>query len=218
MSKRGSDCMNEFVIKYLKKARYEKTLKLLAGKDGESKACTAEAYKKFTNYLKQKERKTKNANNDDLGFEINFGAYQQELKLPATIAQKGIGEKTGSKNESVKKEDVPKQFIKQIQRLGMKVEDAELLYKTKINWTAVYSENKLYCTEHGCEFFTKIDGDELRNHMVANHNYGEYPCPYQDCDYVGVSKVSDFKIDKAWSRKTISEKHQFAWPSTYKSL
>ena len=187
--------MNEFVIKYLKKAKYEKTLKLFAGKIGESKACTSAAHKKFTNYLKQKERTTKNANNDDLGFEINFGAYQQELKLPATIDRKGIGEKTGSKNEIAK--DVSNEFIKQILKLGMKVEDVELLYKTKINWTAVYSENKLYCTEHGCEFFTKIDGDELRNHMIANHNYGEYPCPYQDCDYVGVSKVSDFKIDKA---------------------
>ena len=195
MSKRGSDCTNEFVIKYLKKAKYEKTLKLFAGKIGESKACTSAAHKKFTNYLKQKERTTKNANNDDLGFEINFGAYQQELKLPATIDRKGIGEKTGSKNEIAK--DVSNEFIKQILKLGMKVEDVELLYKTKINWTAVYSENKLYCTEHGCEFFTKIDGDELRNHMVVNHNYGEYPCPYQDCDYVGVSKVSDFKIDKA---------------------
>ena len=189
--------MNEFVIKYLKKAKYEKTLKLLAGKDGESKACTAEAYKKFMNYLKQRERKTKNANNDDLGFEINFGVYQQELKLPATIARQPNGQKLkiGSKNESTKKEDIPNEFIKQILKLGMKVEDVELLYKTKINWTAVYSENKLYCTEHGCEFFTKIDGDELRNHMIANHNYDEYPCPYQDCDYVGVSKVSDFKID-----------------------
>ena len=195
MSKRGSDCTNEFVIKYLKKAKYEKTLKLFAGKIGESKACTSAAHKKFTNYLKQKERTTKNANNDDLGFEINFGAYQQELKLPATIDRKGIGEKTGSKNEIAK--DVSNEFIKQILKLGMKVEDVELLYKTKINWTAVYSENKLYCTEHGCEFFTKIDGDELRNHMVVNHNYGEYPCPYQDCDYVGVSKVSDLKIDKA---------------------
>ena len=187
--------MNEFVIKYLKKAKYEKTLKLFAGKVGESKACTSAAHKKFTNYLKQKERTTKNANNDDLGFEINFGAYQQELKLPATIDRKGIGEMTGSKNEIAK--DVPNEFIKHILKLGMKVEDVELLYKTKINWTVVYSENKLYCTEHGCEFFTKIDGDELRNHMVVNHNYGEYPCPYQDCDYVGVSKVSDFKIDKA---------------------
>ena len=100
--------MNEFVIKYLKKAKYEKTLKLLAGKDGESKACTAEAYKKFMNYLKQRERKTKNANNDDLGFEINFGVYQQEVKLPATIARQPNGQKLkiGSKNESTKKEDM----------------------------------------------------------------------------------------------------------------
>ena len=210
--------MHEFVIKYLKKAQYEKTLELIAVHDGESEACTAATYEKFMDYLKQKERKTRIENkNDDLGFEINFGAYQQEVKLPASIARKSIG---GSKNESVKKEDVPKQFIKQIQRLGMKVEDAELLYRTKINWTAVYSENKLYCTEHGCEFFTKIDGDELKNHMIADHNYGEYPCPYQDCNYVGVSKVSDFKIDKLFPGRVgiISEKHQFAWSSTYKSL
>ena len=191
MSKRKSVCnLHEFVINYLKKAKYEKTLRLIAEHDGESEACTAATYEKFMDYLKQKERKTRIENkNDDLGFEINFGAYQQKVKLPASIARKSIG---GSKNESVKKEDVPKQFIKQIQRLGMKVEDAELLYRTKINWTAVYSENKLYCTEHGCEFFTKIDGDELKNHMIADHNYGEYPCPYQDCNYVGVSKVSDF--------------------------
>ena len=191
MSKRKSVCnLHEFVTKYLKKTQYEKTLKLIAVHDGESKACTGETYEKFMNYLKRKERKKRIENkNDDLGFEINFGAYQQEVKLPASIARKSIG---GSKNESVKKEDVPEQFIKQIQRLGMKVEDAEMLYKTKINWTAVYSENKLYCTEHGCEFFTKIDGDELKNHMIADHNYGEFPCPYQDCNYVGVSKVSDF--------------------------
>ena len=207
MSKRGSDCINEFVIKYLKKAKYENSLKLFAGKDRESKACTAKTYKKFMNYLKQKKRNTKNASDDDLGFKINFGTYQQKLKLPAAVAREGIGEKTGSKNESVKKEDIPKEFMKQIERFGMKVEGAELLYKTKINWTAVYSENKLYCTEHGCEFFTKIDGDELRNHMIANHNYGEYPCPYQDCDYVGVSKVSDFKNDKAWSKKNYIKKN-----------
>lgn len=76
-----------------------------------------------------------------------------------------------------------------IEKLGMKVEDAKLLYESKINWTAVYSENKIYCYEQGCDFFTKIDCHELQKHMINIHNYGEYPCTYQDCKYVGISKV-----------------------------
>ena len=189
--------LNDVVIEYLKKVKCEKASKMFESKCASENTCL-KPLSEFIKFLKQKET-MKESVEDDLGFEINFGVYQQEVKLPATIARQPNGQKLkiGSKNESTKKEDIPNEFIKQIQRLGMKVEDAELLYKTKINWTAVYLENKLYCTEHGCEFFTKIDGDELRNHMVVNHNYGEYPCPYQDCDYVGVSKVSDFKIDKA---------------------
>ena len=196
MSKRKNDCtLNEFIIGYLKKAKYEKTLKLITEKDAENG--TTKTYKNFINYLKERETKTKIENDDDLGFKINFGEYQQAAVARKTISGKI---KTGSKNKVVKKNDVPKEFIKKIQKLGMKIEDADLLYKTKIDWTAVYSENKLYCTEHGCDYFTKIDGDELRNHMITIHNYGEYPCPYQDCDYVGVSKVSDIQINKALSR------------------
>ena len=188
MSKRKIDyTVNDFVIEYLKKAKYEKTLKLIAEKDAGKE--TMKTYKNFINYLKEIETKTKMKNYDDFGFEINFGEYQQAAVARKTISGKI---KTGSKNEVVKKNDVPKEFIKKIQKLGMKIEDADLLYKTKINWTAVYSENKLYCTEHGCDYFTKIDGDELKNHMITIHNYGEYPCPYQDCDYVGVSKVRSF--------------------------
>lgn len=199
MSKRKINCtVNDFVIEYLKKAKHGKTLKLIAENDSESDEATVKTLQNFINYLKQIERKTKIENDDDFGFEINFGEYQQAAVARKTISGKI---KTGSKNEVVKKNDVPKEFIKKIQKLGMKIEDGELLYKTKINWTAVYSENKLYCTEHGCDYFTKIDGDELKNHMITIHNYGEYPCPYQDCDYVGVSKVSDIQINKALGRR-----------------
>ena len=183
MSKRKNDCtMNEFVIGYLKKAKYEKTLKLIVEKDARKE--TMKTYKNFINYLKGKETKTKIENDDDLGFKIDFREYQQAAVARKTISGKI---KTGSKNEVVKKNDVPKEFIKKIQKLGMRIEDAEALYKTKIDWTAVYSENKIYCTEHGCDFFTTIDCQDLDKHMRDIHQYGEYPC--KDCFYVGISKV-----------------------------
>ena len=97
----------------------------------------------------------------------------------------------GPKIETEKRnKDIPKEFIKKIENLGLKVEDAEILFKSKIDWTAVYSENKIYCVEPGCNYFTKIDTDELKYHMISVHKYGYYPCNYDHCDYVAVSKVA----------------------------
>ena len=70
----------------------------------------------------------------------------------------------------------------------MKVEDSEILFKSKIDWTAVYSQNKIYCVEPGCDYFTKIDNCELTNHMLRVHKYGDYPCEVEHCDYVAVSQ------------------------------
>ena len=92
--------------------------------------------------------------------------------------------------EIKKKTEVPKEFIKKIQRLGMKVEDADVLYESKIDWTAVYSNNKIYCTNRGCNFNTNIDLDDLSNHMTAQHNYGKYPCTDAHCNFVAYSQVS----------------------------
>ena len=79
--------------------------------------------------------------------------------------------------------------IKKIKNLGMKVEDAEVLFKSKIDWCAVYSDNKIYCVEPGCDYVTKIDKGELTNHMINVHNYVDHPCGYDHCDYVAYSKV-----------------------------
>ena len=80
------------------------------------------------------------------------------------------------------------EFIEKIRELGMKVENAEVLYKSKIDWTAVYSENKIYCPELTCDYSTKIDNEELTNHLINVHKYGEYNCDDPHCDYVGYSK------------------------------
>ena len=80
--------------------------------------------------------------------------------------------------------------MKKIKKLGLREEDAQILYQTKIDWTAVYSNNKLYCTEKTCDFFTEIDNGELKNHMIEVHKYGEYKCEDPHCDFVGYSKKS----------------------------
>ena len=93
-------------------------------------------------------------------------------------------------NETDKqKKDVPKEFVKKIQNLGMNVEDAEVLFKSKIDWCAVYIENKIHCVEIGCDYSTTIDNGDLTNHMINVHKYGEYPCNDDHCDYVAASKV-----------------------------
>ena len=114
------------------------------------------------------------------------------------LVRKPLAEKNyhGPKNETEKrkKTDVPKEFVNKIKNLGMKVEDADILFKSKINWTAVYSENKIYCVVPGCNHFTKINNEELKNHMVNVHKWGDYPCNYDHCNYVACSKVIIFWI------------------------
>ena len=90
--------------------------------------------------------------------------------------------------ERQKKTEVPKEFVEKIKNLGMKVEDAELLFKSKIDWCAVYSDNKIYCVEPGCDYSTTIDNEELTNHIIDVHKYGDYPCSHDHCNYVATSK------------------------------
>ena len=74
MAKRKIDCsLNDFVVDYLKKRKFETTLKLL---DNEV-MMEEKLFKKFTNNL-TKNKLDKENSNDELGFEINFGAYQSE--------------------------------------------------------------------------------------------------------------------------------------------
>ena len=83
----------------------------------------------------------------------------------------------------------------------MNESDAEILYKTKINWTEAYSNNKIYCTEQNCDFYTKIkNDDELTNHMITAHSYGEYPCTHPSCNFVGISKVIVLFHCQVWNR------------------
>ena len=133
--------LDGFVLKYLKIAKYEKTCKLF----GESTIGNSKIIKKFIKFVRKNEKlkngaiKKKDLDDDGLGFEINFGAYQRsEPKLPL----KKIPETKRSKNWTEGKREkieIPKKFIKKIRKLGLREEDADILYKSKIDWTSVYS-------------------------------------------------------------------------------
>ena len=72
--------LDDFIIEHLKKTKTEKTLKLFEGEKDDSTKANKNVYEKFMNYLKKKEAEKENEN-DDLGFEINFGAFQSEGKV-----------------------------------------------------------------------------------------------------------------------------------------
>ena len=81
MAKRKIDCsLDDFVMEYLKKVKCEKSSKMFgaecSGDDDHSKSL-----KTFMKFLKENEREKENHVKDDLGFEINFGAFQPQPKV-----------------------------------------------------------------------------------------------------------------------------------------
>ena len=95
----------------------------------------------------------------------------------------------GPKNREVeKKTEIPKKFIRKIKKLGLRPEDAAVLYETKIDWETVYADNKIYCAETGCDFVTEIDNPALQEHTKKIHGYKDQPCEAKDCNYIGFSK------------------------------
>ena len=74
------DCsLNDIIGEHLKEAKCGKSLKLFEEKVERTKK--PKMMKKFLNYLKEKEEKKENTKDEDLGFEINFGAYQSDEKV-----------------------------------------------------------------------------------------------------------------------------------------
>ena len=105
--------------------------------------------------------------------------------------------KKGPKQSTQKrlKTVIPEAFINKIKSLGLKEEDAEILYETKIDWTAVYSDKKIYCTEGGeqkCNFVADIKTgcEDLKSHLRKVHQWGDWPCSDKNCGYIAHSKVS----------------------------
>ena len=74
------DCsLNDIIGEHLNNTKCEKSLKLFEDNVGQTKK--AKMMEKFLNYLKKKEAEKENTKDEDLGFEINFGAYQPDKKV-----------------------------------------------------------------------------------------------------------------------------------------
>ena len=81
MAKRKIECsLDEIVMEYLKKAKCEKSIKLL-GIEHSGESDHSKSLEKFIKFLTKSEKTRENRNADDLDFEINFGAFQPEKKV-----------------------------------------------------------------------------------------------------------------------------------------
>ena len=79
MAKRKHDCsLDGIVIEYLRRSKCKKTLESLEKQNRNNSSKSI--YDDFVSYLRQSGGKAENYN-DDLGFEINFGAFQPEPKV-----------------------------------------------------------------------------------------------------------------------------------------
>ena len=85
MAKRKSELsLDSFVTSYLKKAKYTRTLTFVVDGKIELENKAENLLKRFMNYLKKRETEKRNEF-DDLGFEINFGAYQPDIKVSSSV-------------------------------------------------------------------------------------------------------------------------------------
>ena len=85
MTSRKAPSLNEIVAAYLKRQKCERTLELFEKPTlkhiGCSNASVLRDLEAFVNYLEKKEVENKVKKEYDLGFEINFGAYQPNPKV-----------------------------------------------------------------------------------------------------------------------------------------
>jgi len=87
MAKRKNDySVDAFVMRYLKKAKLNKTLDLFGKRIEKRESISPKLSEEFLFYLKTPIIKLENE--DDLGFEINFGAYKSiQVNLSFTYVE-----------------------------------------------------------------------------------------------------------------------------------
>jgi len=182
----GKD-IDSFILEYMKYKKLKDSAKLFQSKNPKvfPRKHIQGTVERFEKYL-HKNEKVK-SENYDLGFHINFGSFSKAVKYPVKWDIK----KSNSLDEKRKrrrKSEIPKEFLKKIEKLGFNQDNARVLYDTKMDWTAMNSESNIYCTQHGCDHKTVIREDCLREHCINIHQWGEYPCDAVGCYYIGYSR------------------------------
>ena len=99
MAKRKIDCsLDEIVGEYLMKRKCEKSRKLFEEKIGCHTNDGTKILENLLNYLKIMETKKEFKIDEDLDFEINFGAYQTDQKVSLIIISRVASPASFTKN------------------------------------------------------------------------------------------------------------------------
>ena len=101
-----------------------------------------------------------------------------------------IKSENSSRNEPKQKIEIPSEFIRHILCLGFDEKDAPRLYENKDDWIGINSGGKLLCVKSGCKFYTKVSSDELFEHCRIEHQWRDYPCREENCNYVAYSSTT----------------------------
>ena len=84
MAKRKNDrSLDNVFVGFLKRRKYRRTLELFGSEFGNNIAVNSKVFDEFENFLKEKikHEPKKEYADDDLGFEINFEAFQPTQKV-----------------------------------------------------------------------------------------------------------------------------------------
>ena len=103
---------------------------------------------------------------------------------------------------------VPEEFIQHIVSLGFNENDAPRLYEEKDNWMGISTDGKVSCVVRGCKFETPITSDGLFEHCRSRHQWKDYPCQAENCNFVAYCSMSLKKHTPFHSRPP-STQHQF---------
>ncbi|CAG5104762.1 Oidioi.mRNA.OKI2018_I69.chr1.g1516.t1.cds [Oikopleura dioica] len=131
------------------------------------------------------------------GVKLSF-AIQKPPKRKPSFAPPAIHKRTKKAKISrddldpkEKKIEVPEEFKKLAKAVGLPKDHLEFFYEHResFHWE-MKKDNHIYCTGRrgNCKFNTTVKKNCLAEHMISDHNHGEFKCQEENCQFVGFSK------------------------------
>jgi len=181
---------DRFVKKYLKRTKMFKTLEeFQKSVDRKQKKVEKKPVKLSFAIQKASERK-------------KIEKVSIELKMPKRKL-----------NEEQEKNVIPKSFKKMATKFGLPAEHWDFFYEERENfhWETI-GEKKVYCTIGKCDFSAAAKAGSMVEHMIENHDYGQFPCTKPLCKFEAYSPWSLNKHLKMFhgSKNFSIYKHNFS--------
>lgn len=134
-----------------------------------------------------------------LSFDINLPAVdtnyavQRVAEDPQVNSRKKLDLSTFHNKNAEKKAQTAKKdaaFMAALRMLGFPESDAPYLYKNKDYWMGDVANRTVYCVERDCDFSTTLGPGCLTEHCIDEHQWGRYPCEFENCKFVSYSKFN----------------------------